>query len=110
MTTKTIYFGAYTQQELDEMGIEGFEFEGTVYEFKMEIYLEDGFLRIFDSCDRMIPLDMVHYANMSKAMEMAEAFQMLENYRTQLETLIEGGRGAVGLERDTELEDGETGR
>lgn len=38
MTTKTIYFGAYTQHELDEMGIEGFEFEGTTYEFKMEIY------------------------------------------------------------------------
>lgn len=110
MTTKTIYFGAYTQHDLDEMGIEGFEFEGTVYEFKMEIYLEDGFLRIFDSCDRMLPLDIAHYANMSKAMEMAEAFQALENYRAQLETLLEGGKEAIGLERDTEMEYGETGR
>lgn len=110
MTTKTIYFGAYTQHELDEMGIEGFEFEGTTYEFKMEIYSEDGFLRIFDSCDRMIPLDMVHYADMLRAMEMAEAFQMLENYRSQLETLIEGGREAIGFERNTKVEYGETGR
>ena len=104
MTTKTIYFGAYTQNDLEEMDLEGFEFEGTTYEFKMEIYLEDGFLRIFDGCGRMVPVDMMHYADMSKAMEMAVAFQRLENYRAQLETLLQGGKEAIGLERDTEVE------
>lgn len=58
----------------------------------------------------MVPLDMAHYANMSEALEMAEAFQRLENYRARLETLLEEGRKSLGLERDTEVEYGETGR
>lgn len=103
MATKTIYFGVYTQDELDEMGISGFEFEGSTYEFKMEIHPLDGFMQIFDSCGRMIPLDMTHYGDLAKALELARALQKLENHRARLESVIYGGKSAVGLGSDSKV-------
>lgn len=106
MTTKTIYFGAYTQDEIDEMGLtDAFEFEGKFYEFKMEIYLEDGFLRLYDSCDRMIPLDMVHYGQATKALELASGLQRLETLREQLEEAIYDTKSAIGLGGDSEVDE-----
>lgn len=105
MTTKTIYFGMYSPADLDEMGIEGFKHNGNEYEYRMDIYLEDGFMRITDSINRMIPIDMTHYADLAVALDMASSLQELTNHRNKLDEVLANGRTTVGLEFDSEMDE-----
>lgn len=105
MTTKTIYFGAYSPEDLQEMDIDTFEHNGTNYEFQLEVHLEDGFIRITDTIGRMIPLDMTHYQDLAKAMEMVMSLQRLQDYRNKIDEVLNDGRDAVGLEFDSEVDE-----
>ena len=105
MTTKTIYFGAYSADDLDEMDIDAFEHNGTFYEFKLEMYLEDGFVRVSDTIGRMIPMDMTHYQDFAKAMEMVMSLQRLQDYRNQVDEVLNDGRTTIGLQFDSEMDE-----
>ena len=94
---KTIYFGAYTTSDLHEMGITGFNFEGNVYEYKMEVHPADGFIRITDSCKRMIPIDKTHYDQFAQALDMVQELQALADVHEELEKVVYGGKPAVGI-------------
>lgn len=106
MTTKTIYFGAYSATDLEDMGIESaLVHNGTSYEFRLDMYLEDGFIRITDSIGRMIPLDVTHYQELAKAMEMVTSLQRLQDYRNQVDEVLNDGRTTIGLQFDAEMDE-----
>ena len=102
---KQIFFGAYTQAELDDMGISDvYEHNGSFYEYRLDVYLEDGFCRLTDSIGRMVPIDSTHYKELVKALEVVNALQNLQNHKQYIDTILYDGKSAVGLHYDDELD------
>ena len=101
---KQIFFGAYTQADLDDMGIEDcHEHNGSFYEFRLDVHLEDGFCRLTDSIGRMVPFDMTHYEEFAKALQLVNSLQQLQNAKQTIEKVLDDGKRAVGLHFDREL-------
>ena len=101
---KQIFFGAYTQTDLDEMGIEGcHEHNGSFYEFRLDVYLEDGFCRLTDSIGRMVPFDMTHYEEFAKALQLVNSLQNMQDMKQTIDLALENGKRAIGLHFDREL-------
>ena len=101
---KQIFFGAYTQDELDEMGIDDvFEHNGSFYEYRLDVYLEDGFIRLTDSIGRMVPVDMTHYQEFAKALQLVVSLQNMQDMKETLDTVLYNGKSAIGLHYDREL-------
>jgi hypothetical protein len=102
---KQIFFGAYTQAELDDMGIDNvYEHNGSFYEYRLDVHLEDGFCRLTDSIGRMVPIDHVHYREFVKAIEIINALQNLQYHKQSIDSILYDGKSAVGLHYDDELD------
>jgi hypothetical protein len=70
MTVKNIYLGLVSDQMLQDAGSEGFFlFADSYWCFKLEVSLEDGFLRMFDSVGRMVPIDKDQYLELASALD-----------------------------------------
>lgn len=69
MTTKTIYFGKLSAQDLDNCGTDGFfPFEGGYFAFKIEGNADDGECRLTDSVGRMVPVNLAAMSELGYAM------------------------------------------
>jgi hypothetical protein len=101
---KQIFFGAYTQSDINEMGLtDAHEHNGTFYEFRLDVYLEDGFCRLTDSIGRMVPFDMTHYQEFAEALHLVNSLQNLQDMKQTMDMVLENGKRAVGLRFDREL-------
>jgi hypothetical protein len=97
--TNTIYFGQYSQDELDSFGI-SFEdsphtHAGEVFEFRVDVYPEDGFLRIQDSLHRMVPIDKTHYRDLIQVMARAISLTELQELNNAIQKAINDTPSAI---------------
>ena len=82
MTTKTIYFGKLSAQDLDNCGTDGFfPFEGNYFAFKIEGDTEDGECRLTDSVGRMVPVNLAAMSELGYAMtELYKCMTMVADF------------------------------
>jgi hypothetical protein len=72
---KHYYFGPISPQDHADMGGESFEFAGSYWSFKVEVGLEDGFVRLYDTVGRMVPIDQEHYNDLIATFSAVSALQ-----------------------------------
>lgn len=102
---KHIYFGQYSEQDIQEMGIEAYTHNGNYYEFCLTVNLEDGYVQLKDSCERLVPIDMEHYAELIDAMTIASELTAIKHQVDYLENVLDfNGRTAIGLGSDSEVD------
>lgn len=89
---KTVYFGPYSKQDVESMGIENtYIHDGIHYEFKVEIHVEDGFTRIYDSCKRMVPFDNTHYKSLYALSKILVEIAQLTDIKDAIDDTIRTG-------------------
>lgn len=97
--TNTIYFGAYTDEDLDNMGIDKdtapHVFADTVFEFRADIYPQDMFMRLEDSLGRMVPIDMSHYKDLITVLTRAINLTELQELSYKLQKELDDSPTAI---------------
>jgi len=98
---KHYYFGPISPQDHADMGGESFEFAGSYWSFKMEVCLSEGFVRLYDTVGRMIPIDQEHYEDLIATMETAAD---LQKDFAKAQDLAHKAQTVLGLLEDTPLD------
>lgn len=102
---KHIYFGQYSEQDVQEMGIEAYTHNGNYYEFCLTVNLEDGYVQLKDSCEHLVPIDMEHYSEVIEAMTIASELTAIKHQVDYLENVLDfNGRTAIGLGSGSEVD------
>ena len=75
--TKYVYFSPVNPEDV-EPGLFEVEGQDQVFDFKLEINPEDGFVRLYDSIGRMVPLDHTQIEGLVTALSIASEFFIAE--------------------------------
>ena len=104
MSTKFIYFGQYTNEEITQMGLDTddlFVHNGNHYEFQMEVMPDDGTIRINDSCGRHMPFDVTHYRELYNAVVLVNDIQHIVDARNSFQEELDRIT-RIGLKYDSD--------
>lgn len=89
MSVKNIYLGQVNAEMLEVFGDDGyFDFAGKKWSLRLEVDLESGMTRIYDSVGRMVPVDKDTYV------QLAAAFSIMVSGQSDYDEVVEAVREA----------------
>lgn len=86
MNAKNFFISKIPQDQIME-GFEGFEFAGNEYDFKLEVQVVDGFVRLYDSLERMVPIDISQLEEVIVSLQMA--YDLMNKYQQYTNAIAE---------------------